>query len=266
MKSTVVAVALKSLLLFTAIANAEEIVTLSARDGTTQSFLLASPERGTPEAAVILFPGGVGAIRLRTEGGVIRLAEGNFVVRSRQMFVDRGIATAVVDAPSDQSRGMDDSFRLGEQHATDITRISATLKSRFPGVAVFLVGTSRGTISAAAVASAFGDGGAGIVLSSTLLVGSRRGPGLSKFDYSRIKAPVLLVHHAEDGCNVTPYHNARSLADKLRYPLITVNGGNPPTSEPCEAQSAHGYLGKEMETVDAIVKWMLKKPYPANIE
>jgi hypothetical protein len=56
------------------------------------------------------------------------------------------------------------------------------------------------------------------------------------------------------------------LAEARQYPLITVNGGLPPTSGPCDPFSAHGYLGKETETVDAIANWMLKKPYSTNIE
>lgn len=266
MKCPIIAACLAALLAAAAAARAEEIVVLSARDGATQSLLLTVPENGPPAAAAILFPGGPGLIRLRTEGGRIRLGEGNFVVRSRQMFVDRGIVTAVVDAPSDQPQGMDDAFRLGDKHAADIVRVSEELKRRFPGAPIFLVGTSRGTISAAATGSTPGSGIAGVVLSSTLFSAARAGPGLSRFDYSTIKVPLLLVHHAEDGCNVTPYREARKLAESRKYPLITVNGGKPPTSGPCDPFSAHGYLGKEKETVDAIVNWMLKKPYSANIE
>ena len=29
--------------------------------------------------------------------------------------------------------------------------------------------------------------------------------------------------------------------------------------------SPHGFLGKEAETVEAIAKWMLKQPYPREI-
>ena len=97
-------------------------------------------------------------------------------------------------------------------------------------------------------------------------VGSRQGGGLSGFDYTGIKVPVLLVHHVEDGCSVTPYREAQRIAGAQRYPLISVKGGEPARSDPCEALSAHGYLGKEKETVDAIVNWILKKPYPATIE
>ena len=70
----------------------------------------------------------------------------------------------------------------------------------------------------------------------------------------------------EDGCFATPYREARKLAENRQYPLITVKGSNPATSEPCEAFSAHGFLGKEPDTVEAIVNWMLKKPYRKEID
>ena len=51
-----------------------------------------------------------------------------------------------------------------------------------------------------------------------------------------------------------------------RFALISVKGGKPPESGPCEPLSAHGFLGKEAETVDAIAAWMLKKPYRGEID
>jgi hypothetical protein len=246
-------------------AHAEEIFTLTTRDKVTESFLLSTPAE-TPAAVAILFPGGAGSIRLRNEGGSIKFGEGNFLVRARQEFVKRGIASVVVDSPSDQPRGMDDDFRLSEKHSGDVARLMQEVKQRFPSLPVFLDGTSRGTISAAASGSRLGNELAGVVLTSSLFLAARDGPGLSKFDYSTLKPSVLLVHHAEDACRVTPYREARTLADNRRYPLITVHGGSPPTSGPCDPFSAHGYLGKERETVDAIVKWMLKQSYPTDIE
>ncbi len=41
--------------------------------------------------------------------------------------------------------------------------------------------------------------------------------------------------------------------------------GSPAQSQPCEAMSAHGFLGKESDTVGAIANWMLKQPYPREI-
>lgn len=266
MKTFLFTATLTALLTIAAAAVAEELVTLQTRDGATQSLLLTVPADGKPGAAAILFAGGYGDIRLRNESGQIKLAEGNFLVRSRQLFVGGGIATAVVDTPSDQPQGMDDWFRLGDKHAADITRVSAELKRRYPGIPVFLVGTSRGSVSAAATGRALGEIVSGVVLTSPMYVAARSGPGLSGFDYTRIKAPVLLVHHAEDGCFATPHREARKLAEIRRYPLITVYGGNPATSDPCEAFSAHGFLGKEPETVAAMVNWMLQKPYRSNID
>jgi len=242
---------------------AEEIVSLQTREGVTQSFLLNAPDK-PPAAVAVLFPGGHGDIKLRMDGGQIKFAGGNFLVRSRKLFVDGGVATAVMDAPSDQARGMDDWFRLGDKHATDVVAVVAELKKRFVNTPVFLVGTSRGTISAAATGRTLGDSISGVVLTSTLFLGARAGPGLSGFDFATIKAPVLFVHHVNDSCAVTPYSSAKSQTP--RFPLVTVHGGDPPRSDPCEAFSAHGYLGKERETVEAIVNWMLKKPYPDNID
>ena len=255
-----------TLLIATTVAAAQEIVTLPTREGVTQSFLLETPKENKPAAAAVLFPGGNGSIRLRAEKGEIKFGPGNFLVRARQSFVEGGVAVAVMDAPSDECRGMDDRFRLGDKHAIDAAAVVADLKKRFDNVPVFLVGTSRGSISAAATGAALGASVSGVVLTSTVYLGSRSGPGLSGFDYSRISAPVLLAHHAEDSCSVTPYREAQKLAESRRYPLITVKGGLPATSDACEAFSAHGYLGKEKEIVEAIVNWMLKKPYRENID
>jgi pimeloyl-ACP methyl ester carboxylesterase len=265
MKTFCFTLTLTALSAFASAAIAEELVTLQTREGVTQSFLLTVPADSKPVAAAILFPGSEGHIRLRNEGGQIKFAAGNFLVRSRQLFVRGGIVTAVVDTPSDQPRGMDDWFRLGDKHAADIRRVSEELKRRFPGTPVFLIGTSRGTISAAAAGRALGETVAGVVLTSTLFVGGGRpGPGLSGFDFTAVRTPLLFVHHIEDSCKYTPYRDAKNLSPQ--FVLITVRGGDPARSEPCEAFSAHGYLGKETETVEAMVNWMLKKPYRAEID
>jgi len=62
---------------------------------------------------------------------------------------------------------------------------------------------------------------------------------------------------------LTPYTSAKRLSDQ--FPLISVSGGLPPQSDACEAMSAHGYIGKEGETVKAIAQWILKQPFSKEI-
>jgi hypothetical protein len=87
---------------------------------------------------------------------------------------------------------------------------------------------------------------------------------LSGFDFRTIKVPVLLVHHVSDPCVVTPYGDAARLSDK--HPLISVFGGSLPQSGPCDPFSAHGFFGKESETVEQIVNWMLKRPFQHEVK
>src|SRR5215217_6578697 len=143
-----------ALSLLTGVVAAQEIVTLSTRANVTQSYFLTSLPKQL-DAVAILFPGSGGLIQLRSEGGQPKFAAGNFLVRSRAEFVKRGVVAAILDAPSDQQRGwgMSDEFRLGENHAVDISAVIADLRMRLPNVPLFLIGTSRGTISAAALAA-----------------------------------------------------------------------------------------------------------------
>ena len=248
----------------------QEIVTLPTRAGVTQSYFLTSIPKNF-QAVALLFPGSGGSIQLRTENGKPRFNQGTFLVRSRSEFIKRGVAAAIIDAPSDQQGGwgMSDDFRLGDAHFTDISAVVDDLSKSFPAVPLFLVGTSRGTISAAALGTKLDRRVAGSVLTSTMFRQTPKnskepGQGLSKFDYSVIKIPLLFVHHVSDQCASTPYGEAARLSDK--YPLITVFGGAPPQSGPCEAFSQHGFLGKEADTVEQIVNWMLKKPLSQEVK
>ncbi|MGH8622919.1 MAG: hypothetical protein ACRET3_12335, partial [Burkholderiales bacterium] len=108
--------------------SAEDILILPTRGGATQSYLVSSPPAGKARAVAILFPGGAGKVDLEREAARTLLDRGNFLVRSRRLFAGNGIAAAVLDAPSDQSLGMEDEFRLGSAHAEDIGRVVADLR------------------------------------------------------------------------------------------------------------------------------------------
>ena len=250
-----------ALALVTANACAEEIIEVATRAGVTQPYLLSfEPDRKYP-AIAFLFSGSAGYIGLRERG--IPKPGANFLLRSRALFLRNGVATVVVDSPSDM-RGMNDTFRLGKDHANDVAAVIDDVKKRFGDARIYLVGTSRGTVSAASAGAALGERVSGVVLTATLFNAAKAGPGLSAFDFGSIKVPVLLVHHRDDGCRQTPYAPAQRLSS--RFPLITVAGGDPPQSEPCEPFSNHGFLGREAQVVDAISAWMLGKPFPRDIQ
>lgn len=266
----IVGVALICLALSCGSAQAQEIVTLPTRPNVTQSYFLTSAPSRT-EAIVVLFPGSGGTIRLRSEGGRPRFDGGNFLVRSRTEFIKYGARAAIIDAPSDQQNGwgMSDEFRLGEEHAVDIGAVVDDLKMRFSNLPIFLIGTSRGTISAAALGARMKQPVGGVVLTASMFRAAGRnakepGPGLSKFDFATIKMPLLLVHHVSDQCQFTQYGDAARLSEK--FPLISVFGGDTPRSGPCDAFSQHGFLGKEAETVEQMVNWMLKKPFQNEVK
>lgn len=245
--------------------SAEEIVTVSGRKGEIQSYLLMH-NAPPPKAVAVLFPGGEGLMRLHSEGGSVKFFQGrNFLVRTRGMFRDAEIAVAIVDSPSDQQRaGMDDGFRTGRAHVEDIAAVVKDLRARFPGAKIFLIGTSRGTLSAAYVGRSLGAGVDGVILTSSVFYGGRSGIGLSGFDFGAIKAPLLFVHHVHDACRSCPYRDAESLSRS--FPLISVSGGKPAESDPCEPLAAHGYFGKEQQTVKAMKDWMLGRPFPKTVD
>lgn len=241
----------------------DEIVALRTRGEVRQPFLLATEAGARPRAVALMFPGGPGVVGLPAD--VDDLGRGsNFVVRTRDLFRDRDLAVAVLDAPSDRPDGMDDAFRTGREHAQDVAAVVADLKARFPGAKLFLLGTSRGTVSAAHLGRALGREVDGVVLASTVLAGHRRSLSLRGFDFGAIAAPVLFVHHAADGCWACPYAAARELG--ASYPLVTVKGGRAARTDDCGPLSAHGYYGKEEGTVSAIKGWMLGRPYPDVVE
>lgn len=234
------------------------LITVKTERGVTQSFVLIKPEK--PAAAVILFAGGHGALGLKSATSM-GWGSGNFLVRTRDKFASHGLMVAVVDAPSDKSRGMNALFRMSRDHAADIAEVVRHLK-RQADVPVWLVGTSMGTFSAAA-AAVHATGAHGLVLTSTITrvkpdwkIAASHPDGVASMALGKVTGPVLVVSHAKDGCDITPAADARKLEARLASArpreVLILDGGSPPQSEPCEAKSQHGFLGIEDKAVGAI--------------
>ncbi|WLT31024.1 alpha/beta hydrolase [Geothrix sp. PMB-07] len=240
-----------------------ELLQVPSRQGVSQPCLLIS-EGPTPKAVAIMFPGGSGIIGLgRKSLEAVFKPEGNFLIRAADRFLSPDLAVLLMDCPSDRPTGLDDGFRASEDHAADVRAVANVLRTRFPGAKLYLVGTSRGTVSAAYAAEHLGAAVDGLVLSSSVFLANQRNVGLSLFHFDRVKVPMLFVHHAEDGCPVCPYSQAMKLAGKTA--LITVRGGAEPISGPCDPLSHHGYFGRESQVAQAIRGWILGQPYEREI-
>jgi pimeloyl-ACP methyl ester carboxylesterase len=194
------------------------------------------------------------------KGGVP--TSGNFLVRSRDIFATNGFNVAVIGKPTDRDE-LDYGFRASAQHIEDLRTIVAYLKQD-AGLPVWLVGTSRGTVSATAAAIAFGnDELAGIVLTSS--VTGRKTGAVPTQKLGEIRIPVLVMHHKKDACTVCRPHEVPLIMDGLKNaPVkkqIIVDGGADPRGDPCEAFHWHGYVGMEQEAANLISDW-IKHPRP----
>jgi hypothetical protein len=241
-----------------------ELVTIQTHDRTTTRYAFArptAPAQGEP-IAVVLLPGGGGHLDLDASG-CPRALKGNSL----------GLVTALVDSPSDHT-GEDGlaGFRSASPHADDLGRVITDVRNRANGL-VWLIGTSRGTISAANAASRLSGPSApdGLVLTSAVMSGARSGqkPWVSQtvFDLSleKIRMPVLVVGHGSDTCARTPaalMPNITARANGAREQVVTVTGGPgagagaQPSVDACQGRSPHGFVDQEGEVAAGIARFI----------
>jgi len=246
---------------------------IKTRPNVRVKILLHTPDN-EPKGTLLLFPGSYGSGHFGEKDGVIKLGS-NFLVRSSRLFVEKGFSIAIIDVPSDNSRGISDAFRRSAEHAFDIKAVLEFLKKKIPGP-VYFVGTSRGTISAAYLAAEINDPILkGLVLTSTM--GGRMHAGGVSLE--KIRVPVLFVHHRQDGCEVSSISDAYEMKKRIsaspRVDFVEVDGGSSSEdahksgkkagrsgSNPCSAGTHHGFLGIEGKVVDIITDWISGKPVP----
>jgi hypothetical protein len=241
---------------------AAELVKLQPRPGV--ELRLAVEARAQAPAIALLFAGGHGKIEL-DEGGQPRGLRGNFLIRARNHLAARGIGVVLVDAPSDRQgeRGLF-GWRLSAEHAADIGHAVGAMRRRFQRP-IWLVGTSAGTVSVAVAAArlAGAERADGVVFTSTITQQGRRG-GDTVFDVrlAAFAGPALVAAHEGDACVATPAADAprvlAALAAARPKKLMTFTGGSPPQSAPCEARSAHGFLGLEAQVMNAVADFILR--------
>ena len=230
-----------------------EDIQIPTRPGVRQRFLIAKGKKAGC-LAVMLFTGGKAKWIAKRKGGRLKLGR-NFLIRSSPLFAKPGFVTVLPDLPSDRDRstGMSDAFRTSQEHYEDIRATIEFLVSKEKACGIYLIGTSRGTMSVGHLSNLIKHPSVkGYVFTASL--------NDTVFYAENIRRPVLVVHHIEDGCRVTRYENAQGffygLPDLPRKHFITVSGGDKPKGRPCKARTQHGFYGVERETVAAIVEWI----------
>jgi hypothetical protein len=245
-----------------------EVVTVQTHGGSTTRYALTVPQGA--KGTLVLLPGGGGHADLDARGCAQNL-KGNSLIRSQALFHREGLATALVDAPSDYTgaEGLG-GFRASPAHAEDLAKVIADVRQRVPGP-VWLVGTSRGAISASNAAGRLKGTAApdGVVLTSPVTVGRLAWTAQTALDapLEGVTVPLLLVGHAADACLRSPPDGMAAIAKRTksqRLQVVTVTGG--PGSRQsglaaCEGRSPHAFVEQEAEVAAGIARFVRGASY-----
>jgi len=235
-----------------ALAAEHRVVMLETRPGVMLSLYYLKHDGA--KATVVLLPGG---------NGILGLDDGDptskdFLVRSREYFAAKGFNVAIPDKPSNEEY-LDFNFRVSSRHIDDLKKITTFLKED-THLPIWLIGTSRGTVSATAAAISFGNEAlAGIVLTSSVTASNK--PGAVPFQkLESIRIPVLVFHNKKDECDICKPADVPLIMNGLKNSVvkkaILVNGGEGPTGSVCGSTHLHGYIGMEKEAVEIISNWI----------
>lgn len=259
-------------------ASCGDVRTIETHNRSATRYASAPPRdaqtQGAPQdapIALILLVGGGGNLNL-DEQGCPRSLMRNTLVRMLPALQRAGFITALVDAPSDfpGDDGMA-GFRITPEHADDLGKAIADLRA-WTRAMVWVVGHSRGTISAANAAARLAPPSApdGVVLLSAMMVGDARARkawvAQTVFDLplDAIKMPLLVVGHEADNCPRSPAALMADIAARtaeMRRQVVTVTGGpiapgRAPNLAACEVGQPHDYVDQTAEVAAGIVRFI----------
>lgn len=243
----------------------------SKEDGTSISidYMVHEPS-ATPKALVLLIAGGQLNANIQGSGSVVTFSGGNFLVRSAHLFAAQGFRVVTIDRPSDflddiggsTSGTAYDPYRISVRHSVDLSTV-INMANGIDNLPVFIVGTSRGAISAVAQNML----GEAIALSSPVTagngtpVGHPGSPPNVQPDF--VQVPAHVMWHIQDACSTTQPVDSKNLVSALLSAGVdsasdAVSGGFEDPSQPnkCQANTFHGFLGIESCAVGTTTSWM----------
>ena len=206
---------------------------------------------------LIILPGGHAGTGKTADG---KPTSGNFLVRIKDYLYQQKFNLLIVFRASDMDT-MECNYRVSSTHIKELEKVVDYAASQFKKP-VWLVGTSRGTVSGTATAIALGDKKVqGLVLTASI-TNSKQG-AISTQDIEDLKIPVLVVHHEQDACRYCDPDQAKKIPRYLKSApykkALIVNGGSEPRGDVCEAYHWHGFINSEEATGKMIADW-IKNP------
>lgn len=210
-------------------------------------------------ATVLLFNGGKGFVPFNKDG----MPRGkNFLLKSYSLFAEKGLNVVVVGT-REAVPELSDEYRVYE-HPADIRAIAKAIQEK-SNAPIWLVGTSRSTLSVVAAANRDQEHLYAGIVSTSSFVEPKNPLSVVRQDVDNIKIPVLVYHHADDGCRACKPSDAEWAYKRFTHApirkFVTVSGGDEITSgDPCSS-GHHTYIGMEERAVSDIVEWI---KHPTN--
>ncbi len=236
-------------------AHAGELFRVQTRNDVKTTVFWHATEGAT--ATLFVFPGGGGGFGRVIDGWP---SSNNFLVRTSKLWAASGFNLAIFGRPGDSDE-LDYEDRISATHMQDVKAVMDWVKTK-SAAPIWVVGTSRGTVSAASTLITLQDNQiAGGVFTSSV-VSDKKAGALPKQNLQQIKVPVLVYHHEKDACELCKPDAVPNIFNGLKSSpvkkLMMTNGGANPSGPPCEGNHWHGFIGMEPQAVTEISAWIRK--------
>lgn len=180
---------------------------------------------------------------------------------TKTVLKEMGLGGVLITSPSGFTK-VPAWFRETKEHNQDIDAVIRFLRKKYPNNQIWMSGSSWGSISAANVTTRSAEGVDGVIFFSSVseaLYQGTAGP-ITKFPLSKLKVPVLAVHHKRDACPGTKPQIADEivrLAKNAPVKKAMYFDGGEPFGDPCKNAHYHGYNGILGEVWTEVGKWVI---------
>ncbi|HVI49652.1 MAG TPA: hypothetical protein VM661_00420 [Candidatus Sulfotelmatobacter sp.] len=243
---------------------AETVVEIESPRGVKVRALEEIPNH--PTASVILLAGGSGDLEMAADGTIGSDLRNNQLVRTRHLYAQAGLAVLTPDlGPGIAALPR---YRASTEHAQDLGALVGHLR----GIAapVVIVGTSRGSLSAANLAGhAQGPERPDAVVLTSAFLSLQSDISAATFaggSPSPLTMPFLLMGHDADSCpetpagNIDPFRRWLTASPRVDVEILSGGSGMVGKADRCGSSSPHGYLGLDPKVVEIITGWVAGLP------